>query len=128
MCFAKVGVSLTPHGVEINFEERKYAVDQAFRSNLDIVGIQPAELLLASLGACTLNTVKTFADQKGWKLSGLDIDLRLIREKEKISVERILAATGQITEEEREQLLEVAEATPMTMAIQSGVAIRTELA
>jgi putative redox protein len=84
------------------------------------------ELLLASLGACTSNTLQNLADQRGWLLDAVDVDLRLLRHGGKTSIERVVAIAGDIDDQQREEFLEAAERTPLTILLKSGMSIKTE--
>lgn len=89
----------------------------------------PFGLLVAALGACTSATLKMYAEKKGWPLKALEVDLRFLRSHPEgvQSIERILTVEG-LDAAQAARLADVAERTPVTLAIKAGVPIDTRLA
>jgi putative redox protein len=94
------------------------------------------ELLLAALGACIGTTLRMFADRKQWSLQTVHVGLshRKIPIEESGAksgmVDRIdvsVSLTGNLTEEQRSRLLEIAEKCPVHRTLVSQVQIQTRL-
>lgn len=89
-------------------------------------GPAPYDLLLASLGACTAITLRMYADRKEWPLESLEVALRL-HGKDERRIDRILTIVG-LDDAQKARLADVAERTPVTLTLKSGLPIDTHLA
>jgi putative redox protein len=91
-------------------------------------GPGPYELLLASLGACSAITLRMYASRKGWELGKITVGLRFGRgEDGKERIDRRLAFSKPLTDEQKIRLLEIAGKTPVTKTLSTGVRIDTSL-
>ena len=90
-------------------------------------GPAPFDLLLGSLGACTAITLRMYAKRKDWPLEAVDVDLRYLKTSDTPRIERFLTLKGALSDEQRARLADIAERTPVTLAIKDGVPVRTEL-
>jgi len=92
-------------------------------------GFNPAELMLASLGACTCATLRMYADRKEMKLDEVSVNLSLERDETKnvTNISREIKLAGNLTEDERGRLLAIANKCPMHKVLSNPVAINTLL-
>jgi uncharacterized OsmC-like protein len=103
-------------------------------------GPTPYELILAALGSCTAMTVRMYADRKGWPLGGVEVRLRHDRihasdcadcETREGFLDRItkqLTLHGELDDEQRARLAEIAERCPVQRTLQREIAIEQQLA
>ena len=103
-------------------------------------GPTPYDLLLAGLGACTTMTVRMYAERKGIPLDRASVSLRHEKihaedcqscetEAGKVDrIERELRLEGDLTENQRLKLLEIADKCPVHRTLHSEVSIDTRLA
>jgi uncharacterized OsmC-like protein len=125
--------------VEVSTAEGKFAqnisvgphrliADEAAADGGDDRGPGPHEFLLAGLGACTSMTVKMYADRKGWALSSVDVKVRGRRDDaEGFVVERDLHFVGDLDDEQRKRLLEIADRCPVHKTLTRSTKISTRL-
>lgn len=90
------------------------------------VGPAPYDLVIGGLGACTAITLRMYADHKQWPLESVQVQLRLTREDEAMIVYRTLLIKG-LDDAQKSTLADVAERTPVTLTLKSGLQIRTSL-
>lgn len=92
-------------------------------------GMAPFDLYLASLAACTAITLRMYAEKKGWDLGEFSAQLSSSRDEAgKLQVHRVLAATGPLSDEQWDRLLDVVSRTPVTLVMREGATITSERA
>jgi putative redox protein len=91
-------------------------------------GPMPFEYLLSGLGACTSITLRMYAQKRGWDIGAVAVSLSLRQSKEGTrSIERRVTLSNSLSAEQQAKLAEVCEKTPVTLAVKSGLAVRTTL-
>ena len=91
-------------------------------------GPSPVAILLSSLGACTSITLKMYAQRKGWPLADVRVTLAMATAEEGSTIDRQIVLEGELTNEQRERLLQIANACPVHKILTHPVTIRTGLA
>ena len=99
-------------------------------------GMSPYELLLASLGACTAITLKMYIDRKKMPVKNVEVHLSFDRIKpedcegcspEELAgkteiqhISRIIYLTGDVTEEQKDRLRQIANRCPVHITLHSN--------
>jgi putative redox protein len=121
---------------EIFVDSHRLAADEPPASGGSGRGPDPYDLLLASLGACTSITITMYAQSEGLPLRGVTTRLQHSNvhaddcadcetEEGKIDwIELHIELDGPLSDEQRSQLLEIAEKCPVHQTLTSETVIR----
>ena len=123
-------ISVGPH---------RLLADEPNASGGSDAGPDPYELLLSALGSCTNMTLRMYADRKKWPLK--EIRVALTHSKNYADdcvnceqpaamldrIERRITLIGELSAEQRQRLLEIANLCPVHKSLTSRIDIQTEL-
>ena len=94
------------------------------------IGPDPFSTFLASLAGCTLSTLRMYIDRKGWDIPEINISLNLAQELNpdlETSISRVITFPSNISEEQKERLLLIAEKCPISKILKNKITINTTL-
>ncbi|HEX4869738.1 MAG TPA: OsmC family protein [Moraxellaceae bacterium] len=94
----------------------------------DNLAPDPHALLDSALGACTALTVKMYAARKGWPLENADVVITHEESPGHYRLRREVTLRGDLSAEQRERLLEIANKCPIHRVLTGEITITTELA
>ncbi|MFK7958350.1 MAG: OsmC family protein [Lysobacterales bacterium] len=95
------------------------------------LGPTPFEYLCAALGSCTTITMRMYVDRKGWPVDQLSAEVS--HSKKDVSgemtdvFERHLTITGDISEEQRQRILAIANKCPVHRTLETSSHVVTDL-
>ena len=121
--------SATGYQGEVRAGRHRLVTDEGPELGGDDQGPSPYQLLLAALVQCTAATLRMYANRKGWVLGEVKVRARLLRTGDGATkverIERTVSVTGDLTDQQRERLAEIADRTPVTRTLVSGLTIDT---
>lgn len=94
-------------------------------------GPAPFDFIMSGLGACTSMTLRMYAERKGLALTGIRVEL----EHDRIEIDgqprdrirRTITLDGELSPEQRQRLLEIANKCPVHRALSNSIALDCEL-
>ncbi|WP_372002061.1 OsmC family protein [Tistrella mobilis] len=128
MARAEAAIGAARYAVSIRTGNHQLVADEPQKLGGGDAGPAPYDLLLASLGACTAITLKMYAERKQWPLAEARVALHYLVENGTGRIERVLTLDGPLDADQRARLADIAERTPVTLTLKSGLAISTSLA
>ena len=90
-------------------------------------GFAPKGLLMASLASCVAITLRMYIDRKGWEVDKIDVEANIsVENAETIFLEEI-TCTGQLTDEQKLRLEDIASKCPVSKILAAGHDIRSKV-
>ena len=123
---ASTGESVPAYGVDVRVGTHELIADEPVTAGGGDLGPTPFGLFLSALAACTAMTLRMYASRKGWDLPMIVVDASYdITDDGTPSIARTITVPEDLSSEQRTRLAEVAERTPVTLAMRGGTPITT---
>jgi putative redox protein len=128
MSHARATIGMTNYAVAITAGRHQLNADEGPSLGGKDSGPGPFDILCSALGACTAITLRMYAERKAWPLRGVQVDARFSGTGKEGAIARVLSFDGELSQEQRARLADIAERTPVTLTLKNGIAITTTLA
>jgi putative redox protein len=120
------GMSAPAYRVELRAGSHHLVADEPAKGGGGDAGPSPFGLLLSGLAACTAMTLRLYAERKGWTLDAIEVDVRYdVDDGGEAAITRTITLPADLPDEQRDRLADIAERTPVTLAVRNGVPITT---
>lgn len=128
MATARASIGTTDYATRIATGHHELLADEGPELGGKDAGPAPYDLLISALGACTVITLRMYAERKQWPVTAVHADLHFKRDDAKVeSIDRVLRIEG-ADEAQKKRMAEIAERTPVTLTLKRSLEIRTSLA
>ncbi|WP_298135933.1 OsmC family protein [Flavobacterium sp.] len=114
----------------ISWRNGKLVMDEPKSIGGNDLGPDPYSTLLASLAGCTLSTLRMYIDRKGWDIPEINISLNFSQKQNdelETTISRAISFSNEITTEQKERLLLIAEKCPISKLLKNKITINTQL-
>jgi putative redox protein len=122
-------IGMQKYACTIEWRNGKIIADEPVKSGGADTGPDPYTLLLSSLAACTLITLRLYIDRKEWDIAniGVQVNMYQTKKEEKLItvIDRDIHFLQEVTGEQRAKLTEIAEACPVSKILQGDILVRT---
>lgn len=90
-------------------------------------GPAPGEFLMISLASCTAITLRMYADRKKWDVSKIKVEVASEKMDNKTLLKREISLEGNLEEDQRQRLLQIANSCPVHKVLSNPIEISTSL-
>jgi putative redox protein len=117
------------YATEVSTGNHRLIADEPVAAGGGDTGPAPKEILLAALGACTAITLRMYAQRKQWPLQEVAVELSFGAgsTNDATIIEREVRLVGALDPEQRQRLLQIANACPLHKLLTGTVQIPTTL-
>lgn len=112
----------------IEWRNGTFIADEPVKSGGKDSGPDPYTLLLSSLATCTLVTLRMYIERKEWDVPEIVVNANMFQsKKDEVTTtvfDRDIRFSGELTAEQKDRLLEIAAACPVSKILEGNVKVR----
>lgn len=127
MADAQASIGIKDYEVAIVAGQHRLVADESVDRGGKDTGPSPSELACSALCACTAITLRMYAGRKEWSLRAVHVSAHLGQVGGRRAITRKLRLEGDLNDEQRGRLADIAERTPVTLLLKEGATITTTL-
>jgi len=90
-------------------------------------GFEPKGLLMAALASCVAITLRMYVDRKQWSVEKIEVEVNMDIENGEIIFFEEITCTGNLTEEQKIRLEDVATKCPVSKILAVGYEIKSKV-
>ena len=120
-------IASTHYSVKLQNGRHEFSVDEPKDLGGGDTGPAPDELFEASLASCTAITLRMYADRKKWPVAEIMVTVILERKDNKTIFSREIVLNGTVDEGQRQRLLEIAKACPVSKTLLGAIEINSHI-
>lgn len=134
---ARIGA--TGFTTEIRAGKHTFLADEPSSVGGDELGPTPYDLLVSGLGACTIMTMRMYADRKKWPIKEIRVHLQHehvyvedsrasdLRPQKIDRIERLIEIEGDLDDSQRAKLMEIADKCPVHRTLHNELRVDTSM-
>ena len=125
---ARAYISNTHYQTVITSGKHALIADEPKEKKGSDMGMNPFELLLASLSSCTAITLQMYINRKMWIVEGITIDMQMFPTETGTFIKSSISFKGDLTDEQKKRLEHIAEVCPVHKILTGNISIETVIA
>jgi putative redox protein len=125
MAHARASIGTVNYATAIATGHHKLTADEGPELGGKDAGPAPYDLLTSALAACTVITLRMYAERKQWPVTAVHVDVHYLRQGDEQHIDRVLTIEGAVDGEQKKRMADIAERTPVTL--KGGLEIKTTL-
>jgi putative redox protein len=118
----------TPYRVQLQNGRHEWNSDEPQSAGGGDTGPAPDELLESALASCSAITLKMYAERKQWHVAEITVTVTLERKEGKTFFTRVIELNGELDDTQRNRMLEIAKACPVSKTLLGEVVINSSIA
>ncbi len=113
--------------VQLHNGRHEFGADEPMDLGGQDTGPTPDELFEAALASCTAITLRMYANRKEWKVDEIKVEVTLERADNKTIFTRDITINGDISEEQKNRLLQIARACPVSKTLHGPIEVNSKI-
>jgi len=120
-------IGRTQYQTVVNSGGHSLITDEPIEVGGSDTGMNPFSLLLASLASCTVITLRMYIDRKMWPIEEIKADVEMFKTLSGTRIETKLSFKGEVSDEQKDRLLKIANACPVHKILVGNIDINTNI-
>jgi putative redox protein len=120
-------IARTKYQTIVTSQNHTIVADEPATLNGTDTGMNPYSLLLASLSSCTVITLRMYIDRKMWIVDEITVNVEIFKVEGGTLIERQLSFNGELNDEQKQRLVQIADACPIHKLLVGNIMIETAL-
>ena len=123
----RASIASTNYQVQLENGRHKFSADEPKDLGGADTAPAPDELLEAALASCTAITLRMYAERKAWMILSIEVSVSFKRIEGKTFFTRQITIHGEVAEEQKQRLLQIAKACPVSKTLLGEIEINSNI-
>jgi len=123
----KATINKEHYACAVNNGSHDLIVDEPFELGGTHKGFAPKGLLMASLASCVAITLRMYVDRKEWLVDRIEVEVNMDTENGETVFFEEIVCTGNLTEEQKSRLEDIASKCPVSKILAAGHEVRSKV-